>query len=139
MSADQPDDPTAIDRPPNAEERPRSGERPNATDDKPSLTAVATSGADRQVRVTVVEDGRSATVLSPRPSVTVHQAALQETRIAVLQSRVSALEDALEAERNRRRAVVDRYERILEARDGSGREGIDDPSLLDRLRGTLSF
>jgi hypothetical protein len=138
MSADQPDEPTAIDRPPTAETRPQSGERSNAADGETSLAAISTTRADRQVPVTAVEDGRSTTALSSQLSVSVQQAALRETRIAVLQSRVSALEDALEAERDRRRAVVDRYERILDERDESGRETFDDPSLFDRLRRSLS-
>jgi hypothetical protein len=119
MSADQPDDPTTIDRPPNAADR---------------------TTADRRVPVTGMEDaGPTATVgLAPRLSIPVRQAALQETRIAVLRSRVAALENALEAERDRRRAIVNRYERALAERERTERDAIDDPSLADRLRELFS-
>ncbi|HKL28897.1 MAG TPA: hypothetical protein VJ898_06475 [Natrialbaceae archaeon] len=112
MSADQPDEPTAIDRPPTAETRPTPGD-PSPHDDFAPF--------------------------SSNRSLSIQQAALQETRIAVLQSRVSALEDALETERDRRRAVVDRYERILEERDETRDEPPGEPSLRDRLRQFLSF
>jgi len=36
--------------------------------------------------------------------------------VAMLQSRIAALEQELEAERERRQAVVDRYERLLAER-----------------------
>lgn len=111
MPADQPDDPTAIDRPPTADTHLQSADRPTPDDHAP---------------------------FSSVSSLSVRQAALQETRIAVLQSRVSALEDALETERGRRRAIVDRYERILEERDDSGGETLDEHSLRERLRGFLS-
>lgn len=117
MPADQPADPTALDRPPNAAER---------------------TTADHRVPVTPVGDADPTATLALQPSIPARQAALKETRIAVLQSRVSALEDALEAERTRRRAIVDRYERLLEERDDSGRETLGDPSLRERLRGSLS-
>jgi len=118
MAADQPDDPTTIDRPPNATDR--------------------TTTADRRVPVTAVEDAGNPATVTSRPPVSVYQAALQETRIAVLRSRVAALEKALEAERDRRRAIVNRYERILAERERAEREALDDPSLADRLRELFS-
>ena len=139
MSADQPDDPSANDRPPTVEQCLRTGARPNAADGEIPPTAGTATAVDRQVPVTAVDDGRSTSARSSKPSISVQQAALQETRIAVLQSRVAALEDALDAERDRRRAVVDRYERILEERDDSGRGTGDDSSLRERLRQFLSF
>ena len=39
-----------------------------------------------------------------------------ELEIALLRQRVEQLEAAVEAEKQRRQAVVDRYERLLEAR-----------------------
>ncbi|MFC6975027.1 hypothetical protein ACFQL1_10655 [Halomicroarcula sp. GCM10025709] len=39
-----------------------------------------------------------------------------ELEIALLRQRITQLESAVEAERQRRQAVVDRYERLLEQR-----------------------
>ena len=41
---------------------------------------------------------------------------VQELQVAILECRVAALEQQLEAERERRQAVVDRYERLLAER-----------------------
>ena len=41
---------------------------------------------------------------------------VQELQVAMLQSHIAALEAELEAERKRRQAVVDRYERLLAER-----------------------
>ncbi|MBX0286739.1 hypothetical protein [Haloarcula salinisoli] len=41
---------------------------------------------------------------------------VQALRVAVLECQVAALEQQLEAERERRQAVVDRYERLLAER-----------------------
>jgi len=41
---------------------------------------------------------------------------VQDLQIAILECRVAALEQQLEAERERRQAVVDRYERLLAER-----------------------
>ncbi|MEF8758136.1 MAG: hypothetical protein V5A33_07850, partial [Halobacteriales archaeon] len=77
-------------------------------------------------------------------SIPPRQAPLRETRIAVLRARVAALEDALEAERDRRRAIVNQYERILAERERTERTErpergtLDGPSFSDRLRGLLS-
>lgn len=48
----------------------------------------------------------------PRPASTT----VRELQVAVLRCRVAALEQELVAERERRKAVVDRYERILRER-----------------------
>ncbi|WP_262179150.1 hypothetical protein [Haloarcula laminariae] len=48
-----------------------------------------------------------------RPSVST---AVRELQIALLECRVAALEQQLEAEREKRQAVVDRYERLLAER-----------------------
>lgn len=137
MSADQPDDPTAIDRPPNAREGSTLDSRPNA-EMGVSPSDDATTPPDRRVPVTAVEDVGRAAALVPRPSIPARQAALQETRIAVLRARVAALEHALEAERDQRRAIVNQYERILAERERTERGALDDPSFFDRLRGLLS-
>jgi len=137
MSADQPDDPTAIDRPPNAREGSASDPRPNA-EGAVSSSDDATTPPDRRVPVTAVADAGTAAALAPRPSIPARRAALQETRIAVLRARVAALEDALEVERDRRRAIVNRYERILAERERTERGALNDRSFSDRLRGLLS-
>jgi len=41
---------------------------------------------------------------------------VMELQVAILEYRVAALEQQLEAERERRQAVVDRYERLLAER-----------------------
>jgi len=41
---------------------------------------------------------------------------VKELQVAILECRVAALEQQLEAERERRQAVVDRYERLLAER-----------------------
>jgi len=41
---------------------------------------------------------------------------VMELQVAILEYRVTALEQQLEAERERRQAVVDRYERLLAER-----------------------
>jgi|GEM_PF-2007028 hypothetical protein len=41
---------------------------------------------------------------------------VQELQVAILECRVAALEQQLDAERKRRQAVVDRYERLLAER-----------------------
>jgi len=41
---------------------------------------------------------------------------VQELQVAILECQVAALEQHLEAERERRQAVVDRYERLLAER-----------------------
>ncbi|MDS0282557.1 hypothetical protein [Haloarcula onubensis] len=38
---------------------------------------------------------------------------VQELQVAILEQRIATLEQQLEAERERRQAVVDRYERVL--------------------------
>jgi len=58
---------------------------------------------------------QSPTLPDPREGRTVSQSVM-ELRVAILECRVAALEQQLEAERERRQAVVDRYERLLAER-----------------------
>jgi len=57
-------------------------------------------------------------------------------RTAQLRARIVALESALERERERRQAVIARYERLLDerARTANDDENERDAGLLDRLR-----
>ncbi|WP_135821914.1 hypothetical protein [Halostella litorea] len=58
-------------------------------------------------------------------------------RTAQLRARVAALETALERERERRQAVIARYERLLDERTRAAKNDGDDGDaggLLDRLR-----
>jgi len=57
----------------------------------------------------------SSTLSGPRERRAV-STTVQELRVALLECRVAALEQQLAAERERRQAVVDRYERLLAER-----------------------
>lgn len=113
MSADQPDDPTVIDRPPNA---------------------AKTTTNDSKGPLVTIEDAKTDTVCSSHTSAAAKQAVLREGRIVVLRSRIAALEETLAAERNRRRAIVNRYERILTTREQTEQDVDDDGSVIDWLR-----